>query len=106
MQKEQKIITTNLLTELNKIAYAYRPVSVGESFLFLFNASKLHHKSVKRITNYFGCVLIDIKNPTQLTTLKKVEHSSNNWSTKFSSSMASLHKNGFKLHKLINIIPI
>jgi hypothetical protein len=79
---------------------------VGEAFLFLFNASKVHQKSVKRITNWSGCVLLDLKNPTQLTTLKKVERSSRNWPPKFASSMASLHKNGFKLHKIIIILPI
>jgi hypothetical protein len=70
-------------------------VSVGETFLFLFNYSKVHQKSIKWITNWSGCVLIDLKNPTQPTTLKTVERSSRNWSTKFPSSMASLHKNGF-----------
>jgi hypothetical protein len=48
-------------------------VSVGEAFLFLFKASKVHQKSVKWITNWSGCVLLDLKNPTQLTTLKTVE---------------------------------
>jgi hypothetical protein len=69
-------------------------VSVSEAFLFLFNASKLHHKSFKWITNWFGCVLLNLKNLTQLTTLKMVEHSFWNWPAKF-PSMASLHENGF-----------
>jgi hypothetical protein len=70
-------------------------VSVGEALLFLFNASKVHHKSFKMITNWFGCVLLDFKNQTQLTALKTVERSSQNWLAKSPSSMASLHKNGF-----------
>jgi len=70
-------------------------LSVGEAFLFVFNASKVHQKSVKMITNWFGYVLLDLKNPTQPMTLKNVERSSWNWPTKFPSSMSSLHKNGF-----------
>jgi hypothetical protein len=35
-----------------------------------------------------------LKNPTQFTELKKVEHSSQKWSPKFASSMASLHTYG------------
>jgi hypothetical protein len=79
---------------------------VGEALLFLFNVSKVHHKCIKRITNWFGYVLLNLKNPTQLMALKKVERSSWNWPPKFVSSVASLHKNGFKLHKLIIILLI
>jgi hypothetical protein len=42
----------------------------------------------------YGGVLLNLKNPTQLMTLKKVECSSHKWPPKFASSMASLHKNG------------
>jgi hypothetical protein len=79
---------------------------VREDFLLIFNAEKLHQKYLKRITNWFGCVLLDLNNPTQPTSLKKVERSSQKWPPKFASSMASLHKNGFKLHKLIIIMLI
>jgi len=81
-------------------------VSVGEAFLFLFIASKLYHKILNWITSWFGCVLFDLNNPTQLTTLKKAKCSSQNWPPNSSSLMASLHKNGFKLHKLIIIMII
>jgi hypothetical protein len=67
---------------------------VGEAFLLIFNASKIHQKYIKWITKWSGCVLLDLNNPTQLTTLKKVERSSQKWPPKFASSMASLHKNG------------
>jgi hypothetical protein len=79
---------------------------VGEAFLLTFNAIKLHQKYLKRITSWSGYVFIDLKNPTQMTTLKKVERSCWNWPPKFASSMASLHKNGFKLHKIIIILLI
>jgi hypothetical protein len=82
--------------EFGKIAYVSGPfVLVGEGFLLLFNASKVHQKSVIWITKWSSCVFLDLKNPTQLTTLKTVERSSQNWPAKFHSSMASLHKNGF-----------
>jgi hypothetical protein len=68
---------------------------VGEAFLFLFNDSKVHDASVKRIKNWYVYVLLDLENLTQLATLKKDERSSQNWPAKFPSSMASLHKNGF-----------
>jgi hypothetical protein len=68
---------------------------MGEAFLFLLNASKVQQKSVKRITKWFGYVLLYLKNPTQLTKLKTIERSSQNLPAKFPSSMASLHKNGF-----------
>jgi hypothetical protein len=68
---------------------------VGEAFLFLFKASKVHLKSVKWITNWYGCVLLDLNNPTQITALKMVQRSLWNWPTKFLSSMVSLHKNVF-----------
>ena len=70
-------------------------VLVGEAFLFFSNASKVHHKIVNMITNWSSCVLLNLKNPTQLTTLKNVERRSQNWPTKFPSSMAYMHKNGF-----------
>jgi hypothetical protein len=68
---------------------------VGEAFLLIFNAAKLHQKYFKKITNWSGCVMTDLKNPTQLTTLKKVERSSWKWPPKFASLMASLHKKVF-----------
>jgi hypothetical protein len=68
---------------------------VGEDLLFLFNAPKVYQKHVKWIKNWSGCVLLDLKNPTQLMALKTVEHSSQNWPAKFPFSMAFLHKNGF-----------
>jgi hypothetical protein len=93
--------------EFDKIAYiSWVFVLVGEAFLFLFNASKVHKKIIKRITNWHGCVLLDLKNPIWLIALKKVERNFRNWPPKFASSMASLHKNGFKLHKLIIILLI
>ena len=70
-------------------------VSVGEAFLFLFKALKLHHNGVKRITNWYVFVLPDLKNPKKMTTLKMDERSSQKWPTKVLSSMASLHKIGF-----------
>ena len=51
-------------------------VSVGEAFLFLFNSLKIHQKSVKWITNWFDCVMIHFKNPTQPMKLQTVERSS------------------------------
>jgi hypothetical protein len=73
---------------------------VGEDFLLIFNAAKLHQKYLKWITNWSGCVFLDLKNPTQLTALKKVERSSQKWPPKFASSMASLHKNGLSFQIL------
>jgi hypothetical protein len=67
---------------------------VGKDFLLIFNVSKVNQKCIKRTTNWFGFVLLDLKNPTQLATLKNVERSSWKWPPKFASSMASLHKNG------------
>jgi hypothetical protein len=66
---------------------------VGKDLLLIFNDEKLHPKYLKWITNWSGCVLLNLKNPTQLTTLKMVEHSSHKWPPKFTSSMASMHKN-------------
>jgi hypothetical protein len=57
-------------------------VSVGEAFLFLFQALKVHHNNAKRITNQYGCVLPDVKNPKKLTTLKTDERSSQKWPAK------------------------
>jgi hypothetical protein len=72
---------------------------VGEVFLLIFNAAKLHQKYFKWITNWFGCVHLNLKNPTQLMALKKADHSSQKWPLKFASSMASLHKNGLSFTK-------
>jgi hypothetical protein len=69
---------------------------MGDAFLLIFNAEKLLQMYLKWITNWFGCVLLDLKNPTQLTTLKKVQCSSHKWPPKFSSSLTSLHKNGLR----------
>jgi hypothetical protein len=73
---------------------------VGEAFLLIFNVVKIHQKCIKWITNWYGCVLLDLKNPTQLKTLKKVERSSWKWPPKLASSMASLHKNGISFQTL------
>jgi hypothetical protein len=70
---------------------------VGEAFLLILNAEKIHYKYLKWIRNWSRYVLLDLKNPTQLTTLKKVERSSLKWPSKFASSMASLHENGMDL---------
>jgi hypothetical protein len=54
------------------------------------------------------CVILNLKNPTQLTALKKVERSSWKWPPKFASSMASLHKNGLSftiLHDFVVFEP-
>jgi hypothetical protein len=56
---------------------------VREDFLLILNAEKLHHKYLKWIKKWFGCVLVDLKNPTQLTALKKAEPSSQKWPPKF-----------------------
>jgi len=74
-------------------------VSMGEAFLLIFNASKIHKKYINWITNWSSCVLLDLNNPAQLTTLKNVEHSSWKWTPKFASSMAFLHKNGLSFRK-------
>ena len=106
-KKNRQTITTKLLTKFNKICLRLRAfVSVGEAFLFLFKASKVHQKSVKWIKNWFGCVLLDLKNPTQLTTLKTVEWSSRKWPAKFLSSMASLHKKMSLASQFYNISPL
>jgi hypothetical protein len=67
-------------------------VSVGEAFLFIFKASNVNHKNSKWITI---CILLYLKNPTQLTALKTDERSSRKRPAKLISPMASLHKNGF-----------
>jgi hypothetical protein len=41
--------------------------------------------------------MLDLRNPTQLTALKKTECSSQKWPASVCSSTASLHKDGFGL---------
>jgi hypothetical protein len=68
---------------------------MGEAFSFLLKYSNIHHKSVTWITKWYKFVLLDLKKPTQLTSLKTDERSSQKWPAKLLSSIASLHKNGF-----------
>jgi hypothetical protein len=58
----------------------------------------------KLITKRYGFVLLDLNNPTQLTTMKKDERSSRKWCPKFASSMASLHKNGLIFQNIQNFV--
>jgi hypothetical protein len=94
--KNQQTITTKLLTEFDKIAYVSGPLS---QWVRLSYFSSMLQKYIRKVSNGLQnglvCVLLDLKNPTQLTTLKTVERSSRNWPAKFLSSMASLHKNVF-----------
>jgi hypothetical protein len=65
---------------------------MGEASLYLFKDSKLHHKSDKYITIYYGFFLLDLKNPTQLMAQKSDERRSQKCPAKFLSLMDSLHK--------------
>jgi hypothetical protein len=68
---------------------------MGEALLFMFEALNVHHKSANGFKKLASYVLLDIKNPSKLTTLKTNERSSPKWLAKVHSSIASLHKNGF-----------
>jgi len=82
--------------EVRQSRLCLRPfVSVGESFLFIFEALNVHHKSSNGLQIWSRCVLLDLKNPQKLTTLKTYEQSYQKWLAKVHSSIASLHKNGF-----------
>jgi hypothetical protein len=66
--KNKKNITTkvdNGVRQYRLRLWAF--VSVDEAFLFIFKDSNVHHKSAKRVTKLPGCVLLYIKNPSQLT---------------------------------------
>jgi hypothetical protein len=94
--KNQQTITTNLLTEFGKIAYISGPLSQWVRLSYFSSKLQTYIRKVSNgLQKWSGCVLLDLKNPTQLTALKTVERSSRNWPAKFPSSMASLHKNVF-----------
>jgi hypothetical protein len=96
--EEQQTITREVITEFD----TKLPTSPGLCLSgggFFINSSMLakYKKYIKWISYWSHCVLLDLINPTQLTTLKKTECSSQKWPAKVSSSTTSLHKNGFGL---------
>jgi hypothetical protein len=49
--EEQQTINTNVITEFGNLKLRLRAfVSVGEAFLFLLEALKVHHNSAKKVT--------------------------------------------------------
>ena len=70
---------------------------VGEASLFLLKCSKLHLSNAKRLQDWSGLVLPDLKNPAKETTCKTDAPSSQKRSNNVSTSKASLHQTDYGL---------